>query len=323
MPASVTHAYFARDVYDTLPASIKNVLSVPRLRMFGQSTDSFIFYRLFSFKNSHHLRQFQRVFHTTNTRQFFITLIEYIKKNHLEKDIDTCSFLCGFISHYVLDSTVHPYVFYKTGKFDKHNPNTYQYNNLHLFMETYLDNYLILKREKHNPYQFPMSQFCFDLTKFSNELNGAIDYTFQQVFSISNMSKKYYESLNDMRFALRFFRQDSYGIKKFFYKLADTFTTKQCFRFEAISYHYPLNVPFDFLNFDHHIWRNPTTYSITSRESFYDLYKKSLKLSKKIIEDTFAYLNGKEIDLTKVYTNLSYITGLDCNEKKELKYFEF
>ena len=180
-----------------------------------------------------------------------------------------------------------------------------------------------LKREKHNPYQFPMSQFCFDLTKFSNELNGAIDYTFQQVFSISNMSKKYYESLNDMRFALRFFRQDPYGIKKFFYKLTDTFTTKRCFRFEAISYHYPLNVPFDFLNFDHHIWRNPTTYSITSRESFYDLYKKSLKLSKKIIEDTFAYLNGKEIDLTKVYTNLSYITGLDCNEKKELKYFEF
>ena len=52
MPASVTHAYFASDVYDTLPASIKNVLSVPRLRMFGQSTDSFIFYRLFSFKNN-------------------------------------------------------------------------------------------------------------------------------------------------------------------------------------------------------------------------------------------------------------------------------
>ena len=52
MPASVTHAYFASDVYDTLPASIKNVLSVPRLRMFGQSTDSFIFYRLFSFKRA-------------------------------------------------------------------------------------------------------------------------------------------------------------------------------------------------------------------------------------------------------------------------------
>ena len=45
MPASVTHAYFASDVYDTLPANIKNCLSVSRLRMFAQSTDSFLFYR--------------------------------------------------------------------------------------------------------------------------------------------------------------------------------------------------------------------------------------------------------------------------------------
>ena len=43
MPASVTHAYFASDVYDTLSANIKNHLSLSRLRMFGQSTDSFLF----------------------------------------------------------------------------------------------------------------------------------------------------------------------------------------------------------------------------------------------------------------------------------------
>ena len=76
MPASVTHAYFASDVYDTLPANIKNCLSVSRLRMFAQSTDSFLFYRLFSLKPSHGLRKFQHSFHVSKSQDFFINLIQ-------------------------------------------------------------------------------------------------------------------------------------------------------------------------------------------------------------------------------------------------------
>lgn len=323
MPASVAHAYFASDIYDTLPANIKNHLSVSRLRMFGQSTDSFLFYRLFSLKSSHGLRKFQHTFHVSKSQEFFITLIKYMRDAHLENDVDTCSFLCGFICHYVLDSTMHPFIFYKTGKFRKDEPKTYKYNSLHTLMEVYLDNHLIMAREKHSPYNFPISSFCFDLTPFSKELNKAISYTFEEVFQLSQMDTKYYESLKDMRFALAHFRQDKAGIKKAFYKFIDTFTTKRCMRFEYVSYHVSMNTSFDFLNFNHHMWRNPTTYSITSRESFYDLYAKSLKLAKKIIEYTFLYLNGKDIDLNKVYTNLSYTTGLDCNLKKKLKYFEF
>lgn len=323
MPASITHAYFASDIYDSLPAVIKNHLSVSRLRMFSQSTDSFLFYRLFSLKPSHDLRKFQHTFHVSKTQEFFITLVKYIRDNHLQNDIDTCSFLCGFISHYVLDSIMHPFIFYKTGKFRKNESNTYKYNSLHTFMEAYLDNYLIIAREKHSPYDFPIRSFCFDLSPFSKELNQTINYSFQEVFQLSQMDQKYFESLRDMRFALATFRQDKFGIKKGIYKFIDTFTSKKCMRFEFVSYHVSMKTSFDFLNFKHHIWRNPTTYSITSRDSFYDLYIKALKLSKKIIEDTFLYLNGKDIDLNKVYPNISYTTGLDCSLKKKLKYFEF
>lgn len=323
MPASVTHTYFAKDVYDILPKNIQTCLSIPRLKMFGQSTDSLLFYHLFSLKRGKSIRKFQHTFHTTKTQEFFITLINYIKSHRLEKDIDTCSFLCGFICHYILDSTVHPFVFYKTGKFNKKDSTTYKYNNLHLFMETYIDNYLIKKREGRNPYTFPITKFCFDLKPFSQEMQNCIQYSFKEVFHIDYMHLIYYQSLKDMRFSLRVFRHDSFGVKKFFYKLADTFTPRNCFRFEAISYHYPLDNKYDFLNFKRTLWRNPTTYSITSRDSFYDLYIKSLKLAKKTIEDTFHYLNGKNIDLNQLFTNLSYVTGLSCDSKKELKYFEF
>ena len=50
MPATVTHAYFSNDVYDILPNQIKESISLSRIKMFGQGTDPFMFYHLFSVK---------------------------------------------------------------------------------------------------------------------------------------------------------------------------------------------------------------------------------------------------------------------------------
>ena len=46
MPATIVHSYFANDVYDILPKNIKERISPTRLKMFGQSTDSLVFYNL-------------------------------------------------------------------------------------------------------------------------------------------------------------------------------------------------------------------------------------------------------------------------------------
>ena len=323
MPATAVHAYFAQDLNDILPKEIKKKLDVDSLKTFGQSTDSLMFYNLFSILPGKNIRDFQKYFHTNKTQEFFINLINYIKENDYTEDIDVNSFLVGAICHYVLDSTVHPYIYYKTGYFNKNDKSTYKYNNVHTFMETFLDNDMIKRRESINPYKFNISKFSFDTSKFSNELNDTIKYTFKETFDVDNMDKIYYKSLKQMRNSIFIFRQDRYGIKKFFYKLADTFTSKRVFRFEAISYHYPLNDRHNFLNENHKLWRNPCDYSLTSEESFLDLYLRALKLAKVMICASFDYINGKDIELEKVFINKSYITGLDCELDKELKYFEF
>ena len=38
---------------------------------------------------------------------------------------------------------------------------------------------------------------------------------------------------------------------------------------------------------------------------------------------TIEYINGCNIILDDLFTNKSYVTGLDCDINKELKYFEF
>ena len=137
------------------------------------------------------------------------------------------------------------------------------------------------------------------------------------------MSNKYYKSLKQMKTALRLCRKDRFGIKKFFYKLFDTITPKKVFRFECVSYHYPLEDKHNYLNNNHTMWNNPADESIKSNESFVDLYLKSLESSRDKVIKVFDYLNGKDIDLNKVFLNESYSSGLDCDKEKELKYFEF
>ena len=323
MPATVTHSYFAKDIYEIMPSEIKEKLDINRVKMFGQCVDALMFYNLFSILPGKKIRKFDKYFHTHKTQDFFVNLINFIKENDLSNDKDVSSFLVGFICHYMLDSTVHPYVIYKTGEFDRKKPSRYKYNNIHAFMETFLDNDMIRRRNKTNPYGFPIGKFCFDLRKFSSSLNKTIDYAFNETYKVEDMSKIYYKALIQMKNALVVFRRDKYGIKKNIYKFVDTFTTKRTFRFEAISYHYPLEDKHNFLNSNHKEWRNPAVYDMTSNESFIDLYLKALKQAKILICASFDYINGKDIDLRSLFTNKSYLTGLNCDSKQELKYFEF
>ena len=322
MPATATHAFFAKDVYDILPDNIQSLIDVKRSMMFAQSTDSLTFYNLFSILPGKSIRKYQSIFHSRQSQEFFMNLLRYIRDNDIV-DTDVYSFLMGFICHFSLDSTVHPYVIYKCGMFNKKDANTYKYNNIHAFMEAFLDNDMISRRLKINPYKFNYGKFCFDTRKFSDNLNKTIDYAFYNTFHWQNMSSIYYKSLKQMKFSINTFRRDPYGIKKFFYKLADTFTPRSCFRYEAISYHVPLEDKFNYLNNNHTLWRNPTSYNMTSTLSFVDLYLKAIKQAKVLVCASFDYLNGKDIDLEQVFPDISYVTGLDWKKNKELKYFEF
>lgn len=324
MPATVTHAYFAEDVYDILPLSIKESVDLPRMKMFGQSTDPLMFYNLFNIKRGKSIRELQHLFHTSQTGEYFFNLINFIKDNNYINDKDTCSFLCGFICHYALDFTLHPFIVYKTGYFKKKNKNTYKYNNVHAFMETFIDNDMIKRRENINPYNFNIAKYVFDIRPFSSELNKVINYSFNKTYQVKNMDKIYYAALKDMKFAISLFRQDKNGVKKFCYKFVDTFMPKGVFRFEAISYHYSLDDKHNFLNCEHKIWRNPCNYQLTSHESFIDLYLKAIKVAKLLIDGTFDYIkDAKTIKLEDYFDNRSYLTGLNCDKKRELKYFEF
>lgn len=321
MPATITHAYFAEDLFNILDKNTKRLISNKKkeLMMFSQNTDPLMFYIL-TLKNGTKIRKLQFVAHTEKTNLFFENTIKYIKKNKYYNNSDVLAFLYGFICHFALDSRTHPFIVYKTGFFIKEDAKTYKYNGLHHNMESYLDNYML---KKHHVTKINFKKFCFSLKPFTKELDEVISYAFKKTYNVDNMDKIYHSSLKQMNFFLTAFRLDPHKYKSYIYRFIDKFTPEKAFKLESISYNIR-NKNIDYLNNKHKEWNYPVDKTIKSHKSFDELYQDSLMEAKELIEAVNDYFfNDVQIDIDSLFHNRSYLTGIDCKSKNKQIYFEF
>ena len=132
MAGTITHAYFVLDLYDKLSIRSKELLIDRKedLKMFAQNTDILFFYNITNFKKGKEVREFGYKSQKIKTYEFFSTLINCIKYNNHQYNPQVMAYLYGMLSHYVLDSTMHPFIIYKTGQFNKDDKATYKYNHL-------------------------------------------------------------------------------------------------------------------------------------------------------------------------------------------------
>ncbi|MDD6878769.1 MAG: zinc dependent phospholipase C family protein [bacterium] len=325
MPSTVTHSYFSMDVYEKLPLNRKIFLKDQKqnLKIFSQSMDPLNFYITLNFKKSKKVRSFANYFHSHKTNEFFINTINYIKYNYYKDNPQILAFLYGTIMHYVLDSTMHPYICYKTGHFEKKDKNTYKYNNKHHFFETAIDQYMIMLREKTKPRYYKHYREIILSEKMCCELSEVIDFTFKETFNIKNFSNEYNLSIKRMKLAFKVLRYDKYGLKSKFYNIIDTITPKSTFKLGFLSYG---NIFFnkDFLNLNNKSWYNPTSKKIKSNKSFNTLYIEALNNCLSIIKQVDSYIyDNKDVDLNSIFKNKSYSTGIELKRPQKMKYFEY
>lgn len=324
MPSTATHNYFIMDIYEKLPIERKIFLKDSKdiLKVSAQSMDPLNFYISKNLKKNKKVRTFAEYFHTHKANKFLITLTNYIKYNYYATKPDVMAYLYGMISHYILDSTFHPYVYYKTGEFKKNVKSTYIYNAKHHEFETAIDRYLIKLRENIIPYKYKLYKEIFNVSTFSSDLKDVINFSYKETFHINNFDEILLKSLKDMRLAFQLLRYDPIGIKYKAYKIIDKITLKRVLNIKFVSYYYKSNI--DFLNEEHKVWYYPTTKKKKSSDSFIDLYIKAMTNTLKIIKEVDEYIyNNKKVNLEKLFGNLSYKTGIELTKKQELKYFQF
>ena len=326
MPQLITHNIFAKDVYDKLNKDAKKCIenSIPVYKMYSQSFDTYLYYLTLNIKKKKEIDKIRKRGHHSKVRLYFMNMINNIIELGLEDDKDALAYLFGSINHYVLDSTCHPLIFYKTGVYRKRLPESKKYIGLHMNMETNIDAFYYINKYKKSFHKVNTTKEFIPKIKFSKNLKDIMDKTIEDTFGNKNAAKYYFKSYNNSRWLYPLVINDKHGIKLRIYKLLDKMLFFSKHKFEYFST-YIKQPKISYLNIEHKKWCYPSDKSITTTESFIDLYDKSITRATYLIETAYKVLK-KKIDIKEfedAIGNLSYVRGLDCDNSTYMKYFEF
>ena len=240
----------------------------------------------------------------SNTREFFIKMLKYIKENKLIEKDSVISLLYGHIAHYFLDINTHPFIYYieigcqKAGLISNHN-----------LVEGYLSSYLantILDKdimEIKSEYFNHLNLSDIQISKLLNSIYGEIyrDYqivkTYRRTLGIFNMLENIIKS----------------GL----------FSKEQLIKLSGFNKFLEINslTLSEITNENHNIYTNPITGKKKS-ESFIELYDKSIEMTLEaiLLVNKYLYSDAPLETLEPVFSDLSYDTGVPCSEGKKFAY---
>lgn len=317
MPSSITHTYFAIDVLDGLDQNIKEKIndSIKIYRAASNGPDPY-FYTKYS--------RFGHTMHREKTGTFFSNAIKYIKNNNLQDNPDVLAYLYGNITHYVLDSLIHPLVYYKTGRYIKGREDRKKYEGKHGIMELAIDEYMITIRNNIKPYKFKIHDFSFPKIKISDELKGLIDSASYETYEFKNAGKIINRAFKNSRIIHRLFRYDKYGIKRAIYNFLDIITLKKITALKIASYKFDFLKYLYYFNFDKSTWFHPVDKEELFNYSFIELYVIAYKRAIDLISQVNKVLHSnQELDDIFNELNKSYLTGKSLDDTRKIQYFSY
>ena len=313
MPATYTHHIFTKDVYKSLDTNIKQKLDSDVFDLFGKSFDALFFYK----------PKLGSYMHKNHANLYFANIIRYLRENHETHNRELLSYLYGSICHYVLDSTVHPFIYYYGGKYDKNDKKTYKYRGHHDYLESMIDA-IIYQERYHKPiYKGHIGSEVFPKIKFTSNLSRTIDQVYFDTFEIEHGSKIYFKGYKRFRFVYKHLMSSRFGIKKKCYSLFDLTYVVSSLKLQNFCY-YVKKLDYSVLNLEHKKWYYPVDKKISFHYSFYDLYDVAVVKAVKLITLIDESLDKDEKAIKKVLKeigNLGYGTGVNENRKVTMKYF--
>lgn len=278
MPSHISHLLFAEDVLsETLPGLIEtgNTDLRSALVLGAQGPDLFL--------HNRHLRpsglHYGIVLHRKGSGTFCASLLDFALSNATaERQRQTSclkAYTAGYLTHIVLDRTLHPYINVHAGWREPGQPATYAYHMNHVFLERIIDTYLAIHLRGTHPRSIPMQSevnLASNTAKFllkavaqavvSSTRRGSQDPRLQRkIMNAYRDSAAYYEAIHnpDLLDARRRVQRSKTGTPAW------------------LRFFHPLSLPpdLDLVNENRRPWRDPCSGLVMSSESVLDLYRRA------------------------------------------------
>ena len=290
MPSYKTHVIQGEKIFNEI--DLKTYVNVEEFKMFCLGPDALapVNYNLF------------RLNHTTNTKEFFLTMINYIKSNHLEYNSEIMAFLYGQLEHFILDLIMHPLIIYMTeGMEQEHIVNG------HGLVEHLIDDYVIDK------YKIDKKSFSKKLAINNQETYELINNVYEKVYNVSNIGIQYAAGFLVTKFYDGIVRRDETNIIS---------SITDIINLGDIKYHKNSDLAKPYLNLEHDEWINPEI-DVKYNLSFDDLWNRANELLLETINDVNNYIYyNKPLNNSVILNNTSYLTGLPCGFGQTKKYYK-
>lgn len=240
--------------------------------------------------------------HSSKTKEYFETLLKLVKKNKLQDNSEVMAFIYGQIDHYILDTIMHPYIYYTTENLPKNNVML-----PHSLIEMWIDDYISKKLNIKD------KKYYHKLKLSSHILKNLINNLYSNVYNKSLAYLKYKYGLTLIKLFDSNIRKNSIKVAPFLTKILNI---------GDITYHENLDHVLPYLNINNDIWYDPET-GEKNNDSFYDLWRKSIEVSLETIDDINKYLYcDKKINNQYIVNNISYNTGLPCEKGQSFQYIK-
>ena len=148
--------------------------------------------------------------------------------------------------------------------------------------------------------------------KFPNKLIELLNEVFEKTYKEKNIGKIFNKSHNLGYYIYRYFINDKYGIKTFFYKIIDFIIQKKDIQFSKNTFY---SKQFDerILNSEKNIWNHPNNKEETYNYSFNELYNLAIEVCTKLNNDAYEVLNNQK-DLDELIDNIKSINLKNVQE---------
>lgn len=301
MPALITHDFFGRDVYDRLYTLIGGSRDEAEAFLLGNQGPDPLFYTVLSPQ----LREHNRLGSTMHNKKPSELLAAF--KNSLgilgsaELEVGR-AYALGFLCHYTLDSTMHPFVFFHEYQLcDASEPGLSRADGseVHGIIESELDELVLFERRNETVATFNPSTEILNASDFVlHVISKMYAYVALTVYGEIIPATMFETAVKDFRMAQRLFYSPS-GRKRAVIGRVEELLRP--FSFYKSMSHRPVALtesPFD--NRAHEAWENPFTGEVRT-VGFWDLFDEALG---KAQDNVFAFdEDGFDLEAARAITH--------------------
>lgn len=267
-----------------------------------QGPDFFYFYHRAPWQSQKHngeVYRYANILHSEHPNQTFASLVKQVCHSHDEM---AEAYVAGFLNHWALDSTAHPYIFYETGSV---NGNV---GHQHQIFETQIDKAL-LDANKLTIRDYAPKQLIRHPKGTAEMIWGLLKPLFQAADHLDLPLKAVSDSLASFTDLQGVF-YDPAGTKyRLFSGMEKTFNLGPLATSMILPPAYDQKM--DAMNYRRAEWHDPCDRTLVSHETFLDLGRRALATAKQALEIYARCLKGQAAlgELTDLIGDRTFDTG--------------